>query len=121
MADGAVLLATFGTTRLYVITRAEYVTCDDAVLDQAARDLADVIGGEDTRGDPGVRYQRIPPKERVWNMDRGNERHTRLGDELWIAEALEAYRSMILDLLAGRIERLRATRMSSSHRGVRRD
>jgi hypothetical protein len=104
--DGVVLLSTFGTTRLYVVVPARRVAIDDATLHRAAQDLAAFLGGEDPTGDPGVRLRRIPMGERVWNMDRGDEKHARLGHDPWIAGELEPLRPAILDHLAGRTSKL---------------
>ncbi len=104
--DGVALLSTFGTTRLYVVCPAPLIACDDAALQQTALDIAATTGGEDPGGDPGVRYRRIPTGERVWNMDAGANRHSRLGDDPWIADHLHGLRSAILDVLSARIERL---------------
>jgi len=112
--DGAVLLAGFGTTRLYLASRAIEVECDEATLEQAARDLADAVGGEDPSGGPSARYCRIPYGERVWNMDRGSARHTRLDDAMWIADRFESLRGSLVDLLAGRQERITAIGSDSS-------
>jgi hypothetical protein len=106
LPDGTVLLSTFGTTRLYVVVRAEQVALDTARLHRAARDLADYVGGDDPTGEPAMRLRRIPLGERVWNMDDGEDRHGRLRNEPWIAAALHPLREAILDHLAGRTDRL---------------
>jgi len=104
--DGVALLSTFGTTFLYVVCPARLIGSDDATLRQAAIDIAARIGGEHPDGEPGVRYRRIPKGERVWNMDVGVHRHTRVREAPWIADRLQRLRPAILDLLAGRIEQL---------------
>jgi hypothetical protein len=104
--DGTILLSTFGTTRLYVVARAEDIALDADRLHRAARDLAEFMGGEDPFGEPAMRMRRIPLGERVWNMDDGENRHGRLRAEPWIAAPLEHLREEILDHLAGRTERL---------------
>jgi hypothetical protein len=103
--DGTVLLSTFGTTRLYVVVRADEVALDSARLHRAARDLAEYLG-DDPEGEPAMRLRRIPLGERVWNMDDGESRHGRLRAEPWIAPSLRSLRHAILDHLAARTERL---------------
>lgn len=98
--DGAAaILSTFGTTRLYVVVRAGDVALDDAQLDRLAKDIAASLGGEDVQGNPGLRLRRIPFGERVWNMGAG---HARLQAEPWVADALGAARTQLLDYITGR-------------------
>lgn len=110
VSDGTVILASFGTTRLYVVARATHVACDDDTLGRAARELAEIIGGEDPRGDPAARYLRIPLHERVWNMDRGQHRHTRLDDKPWTADSLRPFRQAIRQLLGAGRDRIEGDR-----------
>jgi hypothetical protein len=104
--DGAVLLSTFGTTRLYAVVRAADVAIGDAGLDRAARDIAAFLGGEDPQGNPGLRVRRIPRGERVWNMDTGAERHTRLHAGPWVADALAELRPALLAYITGQAAQL---------------
>jgi len=106
-ADGMVLLSAFGTTTPYVVARAAGVTAGRETLAHAARDIAVLLGEEEREAAPGLELRRIPLGERVWNMARGPEPHGRVTDEPWVAAVLEAHRDEILDLLAGRIARLR--------------
>jgi hypothetical protein len=99
--DGAVLLSTFGTTRLYVVIRTAHIAIDEERLDRAAQDIAAFVGGEDPHGEPGLRLRRIPIGERVWNMNAGAEKHTRLYREPWVADELGAVRSPLLAYIAG--------------------
>jgi hypothetical protein len=104
--DGVVLLTSYVTTFFYVVCPASAVACDEAPLQRAAQELAQRMGDdEDPSGKPGVQYRRIPKGERVWNMDVGAHRQTRLGDDPWIADDLREVRTTLLELLAGGIDR----------------
>jgi hypothetical protein len=101
--DGVVLLATYGTTRLYVVCPARLVSARHEPLDQAARDRVLALDGNDSRAKAGVRYRRIPPGERVWYLKTAGE--TALspwGRPLDLAPARSVEGAEILDLLAGR-------------------
>ena len=104
--DGTVMLVAFGTTYPFVVSRAAHVSADHDTLDRAARDIADHLGGEYPEGSPRVVYRLIPRGERVWQMNVGHEQHTRLGEDAWVADALLRSRASVLDLLAGRLEKL---------------
>ena len=104
--DGTVMLAAYGTTHLCAVIRAAEVRAKRHALDDLAVHLAQVVGGELPSGEPGVRYRRIPPGERVWNMHRGDERHSRLWVEPWVADALSTLREPILSVLRGETQQV---------------
>ncbi len=95
------MLGAYGTTHLCAIIRAEEVSADAATLDDLAVQLAALVGGDLPNGSPAAQYRRVPRGERVWNMDRGDERHCRLWDELWIADQLAPHRELISAVLRG--------------------
>lgn len=97
--DAAVLLSAYGTTRPYVIARANAVHVSEERLREVAEAIAVRFVGDDQRGRPDVHLRRIPRDERVWNMNTGNDHHTRLGDEPWIADGLSPIRPVLLDAL----------------------
>jgi hypothetical protein len=104
--DGAVLLAAYGTTHLLAVIRAGEVRADALTLDDLAVQLAHRLGddlpaGSPSAKSPAARYRRIPRGERVWNMDRDGERHSRLWDEPWVADAFVAQRDLIASILRG--------------------
>jgi hypothetical protein len=101
VSDGVVMLAGYGTTHPYVVVRAGEVGTDATALDALALRLAALIGGDQPKGDPRAQYRRIPVGERVWNMHRGDERHTRLWDEPWVVDTLGALRDPILAVVRG--------------------
>lgn len=100
--DGAVLLAAYGTNHPFVVWRAAHMNATHAVLDQAARDIADHLGGDLPEGEPGVAYRLIPHGERVWHMEVGDDVATRLYDDPWLHDDLSPWSESIVDLLAGR-------------------
>jgi hypothetical protein len=104
--DGVVLLAAYGTTQLFAVIRAREVRADARTLDDLAVQLADRLGDDLPEGSasarsPSAKYCRIPRGERVWNMHRDGEPHSRLWDEPWVADALGAQRDLILSILRG--------------------
>lgn len=99
--EGTVLLAAFGQTRLYAAARAMEVAVEEAALNAAAAAVAATLGGEDPSGKPGALYRRIPHGERVWNMKRGAQRHSRLTDEPWVTPRLGRDGAVLIDYLGG--------------------
>jgi hypothetical protein len=105
-SDGVVLLACYGTSRPYLVVRAQTVQTTQDALDRLARQLADRLGGDHPTGQPSAHYLRIPAGERVWNMHDGDNRHARLWDQLWIAHELGRLRQRILTAVQGETEDL---------------
>jgi hypothetical protein len=105
--DGAVLLAAYGTNHPFVVARAASVDATHDVLDEAAQDVAEHLGGDAPQGAPGAVYRLIPHGERVWQMDVGDDAATRLYDDPWVRDELQPWNTSILDLLAGRSRTLR--------------
>jgi hypothetical protein len=112
--DGTVLLSTYGTTRPYVVASARLVSATHDTLDEGARDLALSLHGNDALANAGVHYRRIPPGERVWNLETEEEKHSRLTADPWILPRLSPWTAEILDLLAGRIDRLPSTMLEAA-------
>lgn len=90
------ILSAFGTTNLYVVAPASLVASDPHRLDELAEKLAQHLGGEEPKGTPHAGYFWIPRGERVWNMHRGSDRHSRLGGDVWIADQAEALADEIM-------------------------
>ena len=104
--DGAVLLAAYGTTHLLAVIRAGDVRAHPRTLDDLASELTERLGDDLPAGSasakrPSAQYCRIPHGERVWNMNRGGERHSRLWDAPWVADPLAVQRDLIVSVLRG--------------------
>lgn len=101
LPDGVVMLAAYGTTHPHAVVRAAEVGAEPSALDALAVRLAGLVGGDHPAGGLRAQYRRVPAGERVWNMHRGEERHTRLWDEPWVADSLSAVREPILAVVRG--------------------
>jgi hypothetical protein len=106
LADGVVILASYGTSHLLAVIPAAQVRANEESLSDAAIHLALVRGGDTPDGNPAVSFTRIPDGERVWNMTRGSERHAPLDRQLWLHDSLEALRPSFVELIDGDIEQL---------------
>lgn len=106
-SDGAVMLASYGTSRPYLVARASTLQTTQAVLARLAVELASRLGGDVPAGQPTAHFLRIPAGERVWNMHEGEKRHARLRDQLWIADELSRVRQRVLEVVRGEIQELR--------------
>lgn len=94
-----VFLSCFGTSRPYVVCPLREVRCDESVLLQLARDLADIDQREPNQHEKAqVAFFRISLHERVWNMKvRANE-HSRFDGKMWIAEQF-VQRGLVPDIM----------------------
>jgi hypothetical protein len=104
--DAALFLSCFGP---YVIGPAIAVRCDEETLLQLARDLADREDKEPEQWRKArLAYYCLPPGERIWGMDTGDERHGRYTGALWIAPLFLSrdFGPSIAAVLAGRAQRL---------------
>jgi hypothetical protein len=85
--DGVAFLSSFGTSHPFVLCPVSEVRCDESVLLELARDLADIDPREPNQRDKAqAAFFRIRSGERVWNMPIGNAKHARYDGTLWIAE-----------------------------------
>lgn len=100
-SDGAVLLSTFGTTRLLVVIRANQVAVDEASLVKLADAAARRLQIDDYESRPGAHFVRIPIGERVWNMDTAGEKHTRMFDQPWVIDELEPVAQQMVNFVKG--------------------
>jgi hypothetical protein len=105
-AEGTVMLAAYRTTHLWAVMRARQVGAAATTLDELAVRLAALLRDDGPEGRPAAHYRVIPPGERVWSMNRGNERHCRLWDDPWVADPLIPHREEILAVLRGEADAL---------------
>jgi len=104
--DGVALLGAFGLSHLYAVWLAHRVGAPEPALHQLARDLAEVAGGEEPRGEPEAAFQRIPLGERVWNMETEEDRPCRLSQEPWVHPRFDEWSDSVVAVMTGDLERL---------------
>jgi hypothetical protein len=112
--EGVVMLASYGTTRPYVVVRTADVGADPNALDALTERLAGLVGAVEPAGKLRAQFRQVPVGERVWNMHRGTERHARLWHEPWVHDSLGALREPILAVARGDAGELQASAWRAS-------